>query len=416
MQGGLGYPTPDPSAYLYPVNATHAAPGSQASLREANRLRVLEALREQGAMTQVEIAGSTGLSPATVSNVVKDLDSAGAVELAPSIRNGRRAVLVSLATGNTLLAGIAFGDRDVRVAIATGPRDIVGRQRMPLPANHNADEGIERATRLVYDLVEKSGKTMPDVKAVGVGVPAPVDSVTGQVGSESILPGWRGVDVAQEIRGHLGAPVSVDNTANLGALGELRCGALQGVQDGAYIKLSYGVGAGLVLGGEVFRGSAGTAGEIGHLTIDEHGPVCRCGNRGCLETFIGAHALSEALAGSHGRLTLRDIIGKAIEGDPGCRRVLHDAGRHLGVALAGLVNLLNPEVVVLGGQLSLVGDVITVPMRHALERSAIPSATASLVVRASELHTDADVVGAIVAAEAVHAAAEGLLVTVSSTS
>ncbi|MEW1952435.1 ROK family transcriptional regulator [Terrabacter sp. NPDC080008] len=398
------------------MNPVHAAPGSQASLREANRLRVLEALREQGAMTQVEIAGSTGLSPATVSNMVKDLDGAGAVELAPSIRNGRRAVLVSLATGNTLLAGIAFGDRDVRVALATGPRDVVGRQRMPLPASHNADEGIERATRLVYDLVEKSGKAMSDVKAVGVGVPAPVDSVTGQVGSESILPGWRGVDVAEEIRGRLGAPVSVDNTANLGALGELRCGALQGVQVGAYIKLSYGVGAGLVVAGDVFRGSAGTAGEIGHLTIDEHGPICRCGNRGCLETFVGSLALSEALAGSHGRLTLRDIIARAIEGDAGCRRVLDDAGRHLGVALAGLVNLLNPEMVVLGGQLSEVGELIVEPMRRALERSAIPSAVASLTIEQSQLHTDADVVGAIVAAETAHAAAEGLLVTITSTS
>jgi predicted NBD/HSP70 family sugar kinase len=256
---------------------------------------------------------------------------------------------------------------------------------------------------------------MPDVTAVGVGIPAPVDSVTGQVGSESILPGWRGVDVADEMRGRVGAPVSVDNTSNLGALGELRCGALQGVQNGAYIKLSYGVGAGIVLGGEVFRGIAGTAGEIGHLTIDEHGPICRCGNRGCLETFIGAHALSDALAGSHGRLTLRDIITKAIDGDAGCRRVIEDAGRHLGVALAGLVNLLNPEVVVLGGQLSLVGHVLADPMQRALERSAIPSAVASLVVRESELQTDADVVGAVVAAETLHAATEGHLVTITST-
>jgi predicted NBD/HSP70 family sugar kinase len=393
-----------------------AAPGSQASLREANRLRVLEALREQGAMTQIEIAGTTGLSPATVSNMVKELDAAGAVELSRSIRNGRRAVLVTLATGNTLLAGIAFGDRDVRVAIATGPRDIVARQRMPLPAYHNADEGMERAARLLHDLVEKTGKEMSDVKAVGVGIPAPVDSVSGQVGSESIMPGWRGVEVADEMETRVGAPVSVDNTANLGALGELRCGALQGVQHGAYIKLSYGVGAGLVLGGEVFRGSAGTAGEIGHLTIDEHGPICRCGNRGCLETFIGAHALTEALAGSHGRLTLRDIIAKAIEGDQGCRRVLEDAGRHLGVAVAGLVNLLNPEVIVIGGQLATVGEIITEPMRRALDRSAIPSAAASLVVRKSALDTDADVVGAIVAAEALQAAREGLLVTITSTS
>lgn len=393
------------------MNPSQAAPGSQASLREANRLRVLEALRDQGAMTQVEIAGFTGLSPATVSNMVKELDTSGAVELEPSIRNGRRAVLVSLATGSVLIAGIAFGDRDVRVALGTGPRNIIGRQRMPLPADHAADEGMDRASRLLLDLVEKAGKTMADVRAVGVGIPAPVDSVSGQVGSESILPGWRGVAVASEMQGRIKAPVTVDNTSNLAALGELRCGVLQGVQHGVYIKLSYGVGAGLILDGDLFRGAAGTAGEIGHLTIDENGPVCRCGNRGCLETYIGARGLLDALASSHGPLSLRDVITRALDGDPGCKRVLEDAGRHLGVAVAGLVNLLNPEVIVLGGQLSRVGSIIISPMRASLERCAIPSAAASVVVRESELDTDADVVGALVCAAALLPANAGVLAT-----
>jgi predicted NBD/HSP70 family sugar kinase len=398
------------------VNPSQAAPGSQASLREANRLRVLEALRDQGAMTQVEIAGFTGLSPATVSNLVKDLDTAGAVELEPSIRNGRRAVLVSLATGNTLLAGIAFGDRDVRVAIGTGPRDIVGRQRMPLPADHAADEGMERASRLLLDLVEKAGKTMADVRAVGVGIPAPVDRISGQVGSESILPGWRGVAVADEMAGRIQAPVTVDNTSNLAALGELRCGVLQGIQHAVYIKLSHGVGAGLILDGEIFRGAAGTAGEIGHMTIDENGPVCRCGNRGCLETYIGSRGLLEVLAASHGPLSLRDVIHRALDGDPGCRRVLEDAGRHLGVAVAGVVNLVNPEVVVLGGQLAKVGTIITAPLRASLERCAIPSAAASVEVVLGELDTDADVVGALVSAAALLPADEAVLVGAASTS
>ena len=398
------------------MNPSQAAPGSQASLREANRQRVLEALRDQGAMTQVEIAGFTGLSPATVSNMVKELDSAGVVDLAPSIRNGRRATLVSLTTGSTLVAGIAFGDRDVRVALGTGPRDVIGRQRMPLPADHAADEGMDRASRLLLDLVEKAGKTMSDVHGVGVGLPGPVDSVSGQVGSEGILPGWRGVAVADEMGGRIQAPVLVDNTANLAALGELRCGALQGVQDGVYIKLSHGVGSGLILNGELFRGSAGTAGEIGHLTIDENGPVCRCGNRGCLETYIGARGLLDALAASHGPLSLRDVISRARAGDAGCRRVLEDAGRHLGVAVAGLVNLVNPEVIVLGGQLAKVGSIITTPMRVSLERCAIPSAAASVVVRFGQLDTDADVVGALVAATSLLPSGESALALSASTS
>jgi predicted NBD/HSP70 family sugar kinase len=321
-------------------------------------------------------------------------------------------VLVSLATGNTLLAGITFGDRDIRVAVGTGPREVVGSQRMPLPADHRADEGMDRAARLVHDLLEKAGKTMTDLKAVCVGLPAPVDSVTGEVGSEGILPGWSGVAVADEMAGRFQARVTLENTANLAALGELRCGALQGVENGVYIKLSHGVGAGLILGGELFRGAAGTAGEIGHLTIDENGPVCRCGNRGCLETYVGSAALLEALAGSHGALSLRDVIAKAQGGDPGCRRVLHDAGRHLGVAVAGLVNLINPEVIVIGGQLAKVGRIITDPLQASLERCAIPSAAATVTLRAGALDADADVVGALAVAETRQAEAEGLLVSV----
>lgn len=391
--------------YLYAVNAVRGAPGSQASLREANRDRVLDVIRGHGAMTQVEIADLSGLSPATVSNVVRGLGAAGAVALSPSIRNGRRAVLVSLASGGGLLAGITFGDRDVRVAVGSGAREILGQQRMPLPADHQADEGMERAARLLADLVDGVGGSLRDIDAVGFGLPAPVDSVTGQVGSEDILRGWRGVNVAEALEARLKAPVILDNTANLAALGELRSGALRGVRHGCYVKVSYGVGAGIVIDGEIFRGSAGTAGEIGHLTIDEDGPICRCGNRGCLDTFVGARAILGALAASHGPLRLGDVITRAMAGDAGCRRVLEDAGRHLGVAVAGLVNLLNPEVVVLGGQMARVGDLVLAPLREAVDRCAIPSAAATVRLRTAELGESADVLGAIMAASVLHGSA-----------
>ncbi|MEO6957989.1 MAG: ROK family transcriptional regulator [Antricoccus sp.] len=390
--------------YLYRVKSTapsqgaQSAPGSQSSLREANRLRVIDALHDNGALTQVEIAQSTGLSPATVSNVVKELDAGRAVGLSPSVRNGRRAVLVSLMTPDGLLAGITFGDRDVRIAIGTSVEDVVGRQRLPLPANHSADEGLQRASRLLVDLVERAGKSMDQIAAIALGLPAPIDSVTGQVGSEGILPGWRGVDVATEMRSLTSAPVVLDNTANLAALGELKVGRLQGVQNALFIKASYGVGAGLILNGSLFRGSAGTAGEIGHVTIDENGPICRCGNRGCLDTYVGSAAILAAVAHSHGPMTLRDVINLAADGDLGCRRVFEDCGRHLGVAVAGVVNLINPEVVMLGGQLRKVGDILLGPMRESIDRRAIPSAAASVTLVQSALGEEADVLGALVTA------------------
>jgi predicted NBD/HSP70 family sugar kinase len=188
---------------------------------------------------------------------------------------------------------------------------------------------------------------------------------------------------------------------------------LQGISTAVLIKASYGVGAGLIIGGELFRGSAGTAGEIGHITIDEDGPVCRCGNRGCLDTFVGSQAVLSALRASHGPLTLKDVIHRALEGDPGCRRVLEDSGRHIGVAVASVVNLINPEVVCLGGQVARVGELILEPMREAIERCAIPSAAASVEVVTSSLSTDdADVLGALALADQVREDADRAALTV----
>lgn len=367
---------------------------------------MLSVIRQYGAMTQVEIAGLSGLSAATVSNMVGELARAGAVAVSPSIRNGRRAVLVSLASGGGLLAGITFGDREVKVAVASSTREILGQQRLPLQADHVADDGMERAAQLLIDLVDVVGGRLTDIDAVGLGLPAPVDTVTGQVGSEDVLPGWRGVNVAEAMENRLKLPVTLDNTANLGALGELRSGSLQGVRHGCYISVSYGVGAGIVIDGQIFRGSAGTAGEIGHLAIDANGPICRCGNRGCLETFVGAQAIVNLLAGSHGPLRLRDVMTRAIEGDSGCRRVLVDAGHHLGMAVAGLVNLINPEVVVLGGPMARVGSLVLPPMREAIDRCAIPSAAATVDLRLGELGEDADVMGALAVASVLHGSAD----------
>lgn len=154
------------------------------------------------------------------------------------------------------------------------------------------------------------------------------------------------------------------------------------------------------------RGSAGTAGEIGHLSIDDKGAICRCGNRGCLDTVVGSAAILQALRPSHGVLTLKDVIGRALSGDPGCRRVLADAGEALGLALSGVVNLLNPEVIVIGGQMARVGDLLLDPARRVIERCALPSAAQSLTLRVGALADEADVVGALALANEVHESAQ----------
>jgi predicted NBD/HSP70 family sugar kinase len=203
------------------------------------------------------------------------------------------------------------------------------------------------------------------------------------------------VSVPEVLERRLGVPVQVDNDSNLGALAELRLGAARGKRHVLYLRVSHGVGSGLVVDGRIFHGRSGAAGEFGHITIDDNGPICRCGNRGCLETFIGAPALLSMLASSHGHLTLPDVIARAQEGDPGCRRVISDAGRALAVAAANTCNLFDPELVVVGGRLASAGPILLDTFRSVLAQRTLPSTAGPVDVVPSELGTAAEVRGAL---------------------
>ncbi|NLF04078.1 MAG: ROK family transcriptional regulator [Actinomycetales bacterium] len=380
------------------MGTDRVTPGSQTSLREANRARIVNAVQQRGSLTQVELAGVTGLSPATVSNIVKELVASGVLHTSPTSRSGRRALQVTLARNLGLVAGFHFDSRSLRVALSDVAHRIVAEQRMPLAPDHRADAGLDRAALMLGEMVESVDAALDEVLAVGVGVPAPVDVATGTVSSLGLLRGWDGAAVPEILGARLGVPVQVDNEANLGALAEARLGAGRGCQHVLYVRVSHGVGGGLVLGGEVFRGRVGAAGEIGHVSVDEHGSVCRCGNRGCLETIVGAPALLETLRSSHGSLSLRDVIVRAAEGDPGCRRVISDAGRHLGMAVATVCNVLDPEVVVVGGELAEAGELLLEPMRAAIEACTIPAVVGPVRVVAGELGASAEVRGALAVA------------------
>jgi predicted NBD/HSP70 family sugar kinase len=377
------------------VNPPRSATGSQASLREANRARVTRALREHGALTQVELVGITGLSPATMSNIVKELSGTGVIDVSATTRSGRRATRVSLARAAGVVAGLDFGQRRLRVALADSTAELLADQTLPLPPDHQGDDGLDRAATLVHELLDRSEVPRSELVAIGVGLPAPIDTVSGQVGSTTLLPGWRGIPIGESLSARIGVPVLVDNTANLGALAEVRHGAAQGSLTAAYVHADHGIGAGLVIDGQVFRGSAGTAGEIGHLTLDENGAVCRCGNRGCLETYASAPVLLDSLRASHGVLSFRDLLRLVEEGDVGARRVVADAGRSIGVAVASLCNLFNPERLIVGGALAAAGPVLFDPLREVVDRFAIPSAAASVEILPGALGPMAEVRGAV---------------------
>ncbi|MEV0966828.1 ROK family transcriptional regulator [Streptomyces sp. NPDC049910] len=371
-------------------------PGSQTSLHRANLERVVRAVRLAGSLTQAEIARSTGLSAATVSNIVRELREGGTVEVTPTSAGGRRARSVSLSGDAGMVVGVDFGHTHLRVAIGNLAHQVLAEESEPLDVDASSAQGFDRAELLVKRLIEATGINPDKIVGVGLGVPGPIDVESGTLGSTAILPGWSGINPSRELSGRLGVPVYVDNDANLGALGELVWGSGRGVKDLAYIKVASGVGAGLVIEGQIYRGPGGTAGEIGHITLDESGPVCRCGNRGCLETFTAARYVLPLLQSSHGPdLTMEKVVQLAREGDPGCRRVVADVGRHIGSGVANLCNLLNPSRVVLGGSLAEAGELVLAPIRESVSRYAIPSAARRLSVLPGALGARAEVLGAL---------------------
>ncbi|MEU2393897.1 ROK family transcriptional regulator [Streptomyces sp. NPDC007369] len=371
-------------------------PGSQSSLHRANLERVVRAVRLAGSLTQAEIARSTGLSAATVSNIVRELKDGGTVEVTDTSSGGRRARSVSLSGDAGIVIGVDFGHTHLRVAVGNLAHQVLAEESAPMDVDASWAEGFDRAEALVGQLIAGIGVGLEKVIGVGLGVPGPIDVESGTLGSTAILPGWAGINPRQELARRLGVPVYVDNDANLGALGELVWGSGRGVKDLAYIKVASGVGAGLVINGQIYRGPGGTAGEIGHITLDESGPVCRCGNRGCLETFAAARYVLPLLQGTHGpELTMERVVELAREGDPGCRRVIADVGRHVGSGVANLCNVLNPSRVVLGGSLAEAGELVLTPIRESVGRYAIPSAARQLSVLTGSLGSRAEVLGAL---------------------
>jgi predicted NBD/HSP70 family sugar kinase len=369
--------------------------GSQTALREANRATVVDTIRRYGGLTQVELASTTGLSAATVSNIVRELQGAGTVAVRATVHNGRRAMLVTMVHRTGVAVGVHVGIRHMSITLTDSATEVLVEQALPLPYEHRADTSLDRAALLVVELLERVGSSLQELLGIGIGVPAPVDAATGTISVPGILRGWDDAPVAQVMSKRLGVPVFVDNDANLGALAESRLGASRHFQDSVYVRASHGTGAGVSLGGRLHRGFAGTAGEIGHVQVDSGGVVCLCGSRGCLNTVVGAPALIEVLRASRGSLTLRDIVALASDGDPGCRQVVEDAGASIGAVVAGLAIAVNPQCVVVGGELAETGEIFIGPMREAIRRRVPLNHIAPLEVVGAELGARAEVMGAV---------------------
>lgn len=375
-------------------------PAEFEALGKSDRI-VSNCLLRRGLASQATLVAATGLSRPTVTAALTRLTGRGLAEMTDGHDDdahgtGRRAHRYRL----TARAGHAVGVDIGRQHITTVIMDAGHRQVITLDSkvSANADQDprpvLKQAADQVRVALEQAGQ-VSSVLGIGFGLPVPLTR-DGLVGSGTLLPAWAQVDPRHELAALLpGFAVHVANEADLGALGEYVFGWGEGKRDLTYVKLGTGIGGGVVMGGRLHRSSGGPVMEIGHITVDYQGRRCPCGNRGCLERYVGGRELL-ASARQDG-LDIEDIpslVRRARSGDAACRRIVHEAASLIGVAIGTLVNLSGPELVVIGGSLSAAGELLTQPLRTALDQTAFAAATSGMSIKIARLNQRASACGA----------------------
>jgi glucokinase-like ROK family protein len=367
---------------------------------------VLQLLWRERRLSRADIARTTGLSRSTVSEIVSELLKTRLVAEVgdgPS-RGGRRPVVLQFQDDAYAILGIDLGAAHVSAALTNLRGQVVAWEHRSHPVRTDP-EGSTAVMKELSGLCLHQWKLGTDrLVGIGIAVPSPVDPRDPDHVSEVVLPAWEGHAVGEPLHRHFGVPVFVDNDANLAALAEHWWGAGRGIDDFTYVKVATGVGAGHIIRGQVFRGAHGIAGEIGHLAVDPQGDPCICGLRGCLATRVGSRALvarASALLPGHpesplaGReVTIAAIEDAALVGDPLALRVVAEAADYLGIAVAGMLNLMNPARVIIGGGLARLGELLLSPLRRSIGSRTLLSSIVPTEVVIGELGGRAVAVGA----------------------
>ncbi|MEJ2558210.1 MAG: ROK family transcriptional regulator [Anaerolineae bacterium] len=377
-------------------------------MRELNKSLVLKVIREERPISRAEIAKRTRLSRSTVSAIVDKLLESEFIreQGVGKSRGGRRPILLDFNPRAGFVVGLDIGAAHLLAVVADLQATLLVTLEEPFSIEVGPEKGLAQAVQIVETALEKANVLRPRVLGVGVAVPGPVDYAAGMVVSPPIMPGWDRVPIRDRLQGTLGLPVYLDNDANLGALGEYAYGAGKNVSNLAYIKIGTGIGCGLIVDGRIYRGQRGYAGEIGHLTIDENGPPCRCGSFGCLESMASAEAIvrraemamqagQQTSLSQHRRLTATDIARAARERDALSQQLFEEAGRHIGVALAGLINLFNPGRVIIGVGADETSELLLDPVQRTVGARAMAGSLADTRIVPAQLRRETVAAGAV---------------------
>lgn len=381
--------------------------------KNLNKHVILDLVRfSQAGISRAELARQMGLSRAAITAIVNDLiarDLLRETESQPSL-SGRRPISLDVNPQAGLVIGIDMGATHLDLVLSDFSARLLHEvQENDFSVVAGPEVCLRQVNALMERLLDEAGVALQKIAAIGMGVPGPVQAESGMVSAPPIMPGWDNYPIQQKLQQIWQIPVILDNDADLGALGEWAYGAARNEQHLAYIKVGSGIGAGLLLNGQIYRGAAGYAGEIGHITIRGHGAVCSCGNRGCLEAVAGGTAIArqarEAVLANRRtqlasiqpmeRISAKDVAFAARMGDLVAQQILAEAGANLGIAVAGLVNLFNPNMVVIGGGVSQMGDLLLEPIRQAVQERSLRSSSQVVRIVAAVLGRRSSSMGAV---------------------
>lgn len=385
-------------------------------LKNLSKIAVLDLIRfTREGISRADIARQLGVSRSAISHVVSEFMEQGLVierDVGASA-GGRRPVLLGMNGKLGYLVGIDLGASHGQVIISDFAAQVVAEQNRSLDITLGPEECMATMESMASAMLRQNGISVRQIRAVGISVPGPVIQSQGMVLAPPIMPGWSGFPIRGYFESLWQCPVVLGNDAEFGALGEWVFGAGMGESYVVYIKVGTGVGAGFVINGRIYRGVNGSAGEIGHITLVEDGPRCKCGNRGCLEALSGGGAIAQRAIqavknGEHTTLaeiakrktiTTMDVAAAARRGDLVAQKIIHDAGEYLGMAVSNLINLFNPGVVIIGGGVAQIGDLFLEPMRVFARKNSLRASSQSVRITAAMLGNRSTALGAIVQAQ-----------------
>jgi glucokinase-like ROK family protein len=377
-----------------------------AAVRANNLSITLNLIRERGSITRTELMELTELSAPTISSLVNFLISAGFVEEKGSAASsgGRRPNLLHFNYDARHAVGVDMGATHVNVVCMNLAGQVKSHQSRRMDIVNLPRQTLDNIIEMVHEVITESQVPMDEILGLGLTVPAPLNTITSGTFLTHYMPSWKGISPIQELGKVFSMPLYLENDANAGALAEKWWGSARKCDTIVFVKLGTGVGSGLIIGNEIYRGFSGTAGEIGHTTIETMGRRCRCGNQGCMESYVGLPGIlmdarlglaeDASWVGSLDNLTVQQVIEAARRGNQFCQQLIQTAGRYLGIGLANLVNIMNPGMLVLGGELAEAGDFLVEPMVTSMLNRSIPFEKHMEKIVMSELGQDAVAIGA----------------------